>query len=116
MRSMSYKKGYRFEYRVKRFLEERGWFTMRSPASKGVDIIAMKGDRKLFIQCKKSSRGYIYVHDLGPLIEAGKREHAEVLLVYGFERTPIYVKPITEDNVKIKKNDNHMKLEEYLGE
>lgn len=115
MRSMSYKKGYRFEYRVKKFLEERGWFTTRSPASKGVDIIAMKGDRKLFIQCKKSSKEYIYAYGLGSLIEAGKREHAEVLLVYGFERSPIYVRPITEDNVKIKKSDNHMRLEEYLG-
>jgi len=113
---MSYKKGYRFEYRVKKFLEERGWFTLRSPASKGVDIIAIKGDRKLFIQCKKSSKGYIYAYDLGSMLEAGRRENAEVLLVYGFERTPIYVKKIEEDNVKIKKSDNHIELEDYLGD
>lgn len=47
-------KGREFEHRVKRLLEDAGFYVMRSAASKGVvDLIALRKDvAPLMVQCK----------------------------------------------------------------
>lgn len=48
-----YASGRSFEYRVKNFLQLKGYFVMRAPQSKGpVDLIAYNKGRCLFVQCK----------------------------------------------------------------
>jgi len=51
---MSYRKGRRFEYRVKKFLEERGFVVFRIAGSKPVDLIAINGTFNIvmIIECK----------------------------------------------------------------
>lgn len=50
-------KGTRFEHVVKRDLEERGYFCMRSPASKSpIDVLAVDSSDVLFVQCKTNGR------------------------------------------------------------
>lgn len=57
MANASAAKGTRFEHKVKRDLEERGYFCMRSPASKSpIDILAVSKDDVLFVQCKTNGR------------------------------------------------------------
>lgn len=53
-----YHKGRRFEYKVRDFLQDRGWEVHRSYGSKGViDLLAIKGDIKLGIQVKNRKTG-----------------------------------------------------------
>ncbi len=111
----NYRKGYLFERKTKLFLEERGFLVIRSPASKSpYDLLAIKDDLKLFIQCKKTSKKYLYVYDLDDLIKISKKEKGLPLLVYSFNRTPIYVKLVDEVSVKLKKDDGHILLAEFL--
>ena len=52
MPNKNYKKGYRFQQRVKRYLEKKGWFIMLAPKSKFPDgIAAGRFDWYLF-ECK----------------------------------------------------------------
>lgn len=57
----SYEKGRRFEYKVKQWLEERGWLCFRTAGSHSpFDIIGMKEGETIGIQCKynvKITRG-----------------------------------------------------------
>ena len=48
-----YAKGRRFEYRVKEWLEERGFYVVRSAGSKGIaDLVALKDNQTFLVQCK----------------------------------------------------------------
>lgn len=49
-----YRYGRQFEYQVRDMLKERGYFAMRSPASKSpIDLLAVKTGTVLFVQCKR---------------------------------------------------------------
>ena len=58
---MSYRKGYKFEWEVRRFLERKGYYVIRSAGSKKPDIIAGKGREVLVIECKYTSKNKLYV-------------------------------------------------------
>jgi len=47
-----YHKGRRFEYKVRDLLKREGWIVFRCAASKPVDLIALKGDAVVLIECK----------------------------------------------------------------
>lgn len=80
--SESYQKGRRFEYRVRDYLRERGYFVTRSPASKGpADLIAIKkGSDVLAIQCKISATG-LTLKAKNALIELADKIDGTPLLV-----------------------------------
>ena len=53
----SYRKGYYFENRVRRFLEEKGYIVFRCSRSKPFDLIAFSNDGVIyFIECKYTGR------------------------------------------------------------
>ena len=111
----NYRKGYLFERKTKLFLEDKGFLVIRSPASKSpYDLLAIKDNLKLFIQCKKTTKKYLYVYNLEDLIEISKREKGLPLLVYSFNRTPIYAKLVDDVSVKLKKDDVHILLAEFI--
>ena len=63
MANRNYNSGRRFEYRVKKFLEQKGYYVMRSAGSKSpFDLIAVPvkqnniGASILLIQCKHGSK------------------------------------------------------------
>lgn len=56
MKSSSYVRGRRFEYKVKKALEKEGWVVFRCAGSRPVDLIALKpGVMPCLIECKYSS-------------------------------------------------------------
>lgn len=55
-KNMWYKKGRRFEYRIRNYFKARNFYVLRSPASQGpADLVAIKKGLILLIQCKSSS-------------------------------------------------------------
>lgn len=46
------RRGINFERRVKKYLEDRGWFAVRCAGSKPVDVIAMRKGEVRIIECK----------------------------------------------------------------
>jgi len=53
---VSYAKGARFERRVKRALEDRGYFVIRASSSKPIDLVCIKNGEVLLIECKLRAR------------------------------------------------------------
>ena len=48
-----YNIGRRFEYRIKKWFEDRGFFVVRSAGSRGLaDLVAIKGKEVILVQCK----------------------------------------------------------------
>ncbi len=52
----NYRKGYRFERRVKRYLEKKGYRVFRIAGSKPIDLIAIAPKRVYLIECKSRKR------------------------------------------------------------
>jgi Holliday junction resolvase len=58
MVNKNYVSGRRFEYTIKKELQDMGWIAIRSAGSHSpFDIIALKGDRILLLQLKKYRGG-----------------------------------------------------------
>jgi len=75
-----YHKGRRFEYRVKRHLEQQGYVVFRCAASRPVDLVALKpGEQPMLVECK-----YGKSRLTGPsrevLLELARRAGARALL------------------------------------
>ena len=113
---MSYKVGYRFEWRVKQTFAEKGFIVRRNPASKPYDLDVIENGRiKYLIECKTTSKDQLYVYGLKKIIETAKKFKAKPLLVYAFYYTPMYVKEIKKEGEKAFKNKKNILLEKYLG-
>lgn len=94
----NYKKGRRFEYRVRNLFRKFNFKAERKAASSPYDIIIMNkhGDVIFLADAKKTSqknKKYIYLkkEDLKKIIKESKKLKAEPLVIYGFYRTPVYV-------------------------
>ena len=73
MPNSRYESGRRFEYAVKKDLEERGYFCTRSSGSHGaVDIVAIGEYNILLIQCKTG--GVMTKKDKDGLLSAAKHD------------------------------------------
>lgn len=75
---MSYRKGRKFEWQVRRMLETKGWFTVRAARSKPLDLIALKNGSILLIECKYSSR--LSQKDKSKMIEIAKTTSGKPIL------------------------------------
>ncbi|HEX59123.1 MAG TPA: hypothetical protein ENF26_03115 [Methanomicrobia archaeon] len=80
----AYARGAAFERKVRRLLEEDGWFVVRAAGSKGiVDLVALRERdnvlRVQLISCKLN--GYVPPAEREQLLELKRRlPHAEVLI------------------------------------
>ncbi len=111
----NYQRGYSLEKRAVKILENNGWLCMRSPASKtAVDILAVKNDYKLLVQCKKTTKDKTYITGLGDLVRKAKKYSAIPLLVYSFTRTPPFAVEVRENSVKLERINKHVELDKYL--
>lgn len=52
---MSYRKGRRFEWRVKELLESNGFFVVRAASSKPIDLVAVRAGEVFLVECKYGS-------------------------------------------------------------
>jgi Holliday junction resolvase len=51
-----YRRGRRFEYRTRNYLRKLGWFVIRQARSSFPDLIALRGDSILLVECKLAGR------------------------------------------------------------
>lgn len=56
MVNKNYAKGYRFEVRVKKHLESKGWTVFRQGKSAFPDLIAIKNGNVILVECKNHKR------------------------------------------------------------
>lgn len=75
--------GNRFERKIKEILEECDWFVFRCAASKPLDLIAVRGKRILFIECKSNYKEY--GPELRRLAKISGKIHRKVHLVHPYE-------------------------------
>ena len=81
-RGLSYQQGYAFEYIVRNKYEEKGYYVLRSPASKGpVDAIALMDGEINLIQCK-SYKGHFSKEEEEKLIKLANSINAQAILAY----------------------------------
>jgi len=56
-KTSAYERGRRFEYRVRKYLKEKGYFVVRSAKSGTVcDLVALKKGKILLVQCKLNKK------------------------------------------------------------
>ncbi len=80
---MSYRKGYRFEWEVKKFLEKKGYYVIRSAGSKKPDIIAGKDGEIIVVECKYTAKSKLYL----PKDEVNNLIHVASM----FRAKPVYL-------------------------
>lgn len=94
--SRQYRRGRRFEYRVRDHYQSEGYFVLRSPRSAGLaDLVAIKKGKVIMIQCKIS--GYLRPKDKRELYELAVSIGAEAHLV-GRGQPPHH--PLTIEEIK----------------
>jgi len=71
-----YRRGRRFEYKVKKYLEGKGYTVLRCAASKPVDLVAIKDGRAILIECKTRETKKIPEK----LVKLSKESGADVLV------------------------------------
>lgn len=88
---MSYRKGYKFERDVKKFLESQGYYVIRSAGSKKPDIIAGKNGKVVVIECKYASKKAVYLskEEVENLKVVAKHFKAEPLILVKKKRDGI---------------------------
>ncbi|MBS3060036.1 MAG: hypothetical protein J4432_00825 [DPANN group archaeon] len=115
MTNINYKRGYNLEYKAKQILTENDFLAFRSPGSKSEsDLYAFKGSTKLFIQCKKTTGDSMYIYKLDDLKSKAKTHQAIPLLVYSFNRTPVYATLVKAEKIALKKSDSNTPLKDIL--
>ena len=77
-----YDNGRRFEYAVRNALQDAGYWVMRSAGSKSkVDLLALKQDECLLVQCKK--HGVLPPSERAELLRlAGLNQHAKAIKAF----------------------------------
>ena len=76
-----YVKGRMFEYKVRDALKEKGYVVFRCASSRPVDLIALRPNEVLLVECKTEKR--IDVTQLDRQIELAKQAGAK--LIYAFK-------------------------------
>jgi len=78
---LRYRKGANFERRCRRFLEEKGWFVIRSGGSKSpVDLVALRDGEIALIQCRVS--GYLPQKEKEELLGIAKRNKCQAWVAF----------------------------------
>lgn len=108
---MSYRKGYRFEHKVKKFLEERGYRVFRCAGSKPVDLIALSANNVYIIECKGT--GKYKKDDLDKLVEIASNTIAKPLIAYRYKKNIVFLDVNSGEHLVIP-HANVRSLEGYL--
>ena len=106
MVNRSYRKGYRFEVRVKKYLEERGYKVFRSAGSKPLDLIALSKDKIFFIECKVNVSRSMLRKSGEKLIQIAKGTPARPIIAYRDGNKIRFYDPINDIEYPIPYTDN----------
>lgn len=79
--------GRKFEYKVKRKYEEKGYVVFRLAGSKPIDLLAINPNSReiLLIECK--TNGYYPKHQMEKQVELAKKLNAKLILAVKDKRT-----------------------------
>lgn len=95
-RNFGYKKGYRFELRVKKFLETKGYVVVRSGRSLKIDLLALKaGERPIMIECKAVGKPYLRVQQRKEQLLLAQKCGAKLMVAYKDEVGHIVLRSYT---------------------
>jgi len=105
----NYRRGYNFELRVKRSLEKRGYFVVRSSGSHGpADLLAVSKDGKvLAVQCKLD--GYLSPKEFRKLLLLAARYPVTPYLASKNEKGRLSLKKLSDESMRAasaRANDN----------
>ncbi|QQG39578.1 MAG: hypothetical protein HYS81_04330 [Candidatus Aenigmatarchaeota archaeon] len=119
----NYRKGVRFEYRVRDIFRRHGYAAERKAASSPYDIMVMKGGRVVFVvDAKKTSvSGKKHIHisrdDVSKIISNASVLNAQPLVVYGFNMGDAFVafpEELLKNDGKTVRLEDGMLLEKFL--
>ncbi|ADG13450.1 Resolvase, Holliday junction-type [Methanocaldococcus infernus ME] len=108
-----YKRGYRFEIKLKEMLEREGYLVIRSAGSKGVDLIAGKGSRLMIFECKATKKEMLYIdkEDVFKLLEYSRAFKAVPYIAVKFGKDILFFSPY---NIEEKGKSFLVRVEEGL--
>lgn len=88
-----YKKGRRWEYKVRDHFKSQGWLVIRAAGSKPLDLVCLKqGKKPALVECK--TKNYLTKSEKEKLLGMAKQADATPILVFNDNGTPM-VKVIT---------------------
>ena len=90
---LSYKKGASFERRVRKALENKGYFVIRAAASRPVDLVAIRNGKTVLIECKSGS-SRISKFRAKELLKLSKELKVDVLLAHEGEDGKVVIEPL----------------------
>jgi len=99
-----YEKGRRLEYAVKRRLEAAGYTVFRCAASRPCDLIAIKQESFLLVECKSGHSPYAPQHGLKQLAVLANTIGAKAILVLRKDRHAIRFYEIAKNRMQIVKS------------
>lgn len=76
----SYKRGRAFEYKVKQFLTEQGYFVVRAAKSAFPDLVAIRNGKVVLVECKLDGR--LSIDEKIRFIEIGEITNAGCMLAF----------------------------------
>jgi len=94
-----YRRGYHFERRVRRYLEEHGFKVFRCAGSKPIDLIALSKDKIYLIECKASRKNI--KEGARKLIECSKGACAVPVIAYRDGKNIVFLDPHTLSEVHL---------------
>ena len=90
---LSYKKGASFERKVRRALENEGYFVIRAAASKPVDLVAIRDGKTVLVECKSGSSRISKFRAM-ELLKLSRELKVDVLLAYEAEGGKVLIEPL----------------------
>ncbi|OYT30423.1 MAG: hypothetical protein B6U95_00355 [Thermofilum sp. ex4484_82] len=93
---MSYIKGRMFEYKVKKLLEKKGYFVVRSAGSHFPDLVALKKGEIFLVECKRHDR--IKKEEIKALIDLAEKVGGIPILAYKNGNKTLLVKLPFKEN------------------
>ena len=89
-----YRKGYRFERRVRKLLESYGYVVFRTAGSKPVDLLAFSRDKGYVIECKVH-RKYIRKEDIDKLLSICEKTGLIPIIAYRENNKVLFINLLT---------------------
>lgn len=89
-----YLKGARFERRVKKYLEEKGYLVIRAAGSKPFDLVGIKDGKAIVLECKVAE-GILKKTELERLIMMVTEVKATPIIAFGRKGSIILINAVT---------------------
>lgn len=107
-----YRKGYRFERSVKKYLEARGYFVVRAAGSKPIDLVVFSRDQCFILECKTNKKN-IRKKDIEFLRKLHQTISIRPVLAYRNKNKIIFIDVIADEEILFPHING---IEPYIGD